>query len=119
MTDAPEPSTYQQGEAETLQDIVGEFERDGSTGQFGARPGGVIICFACRAEFPPAEADVRALRRLEGASDPDDMLAVAALRCPRCATAGTLVLAYGPEAALEDSEVLAALNPSEPPPTTT
>ena len=40
---------------------------------------------------------------------PDDMLAVVPLTCPECATRGTLVLAYGPEAAVEDSEVLAAL----------
>ena len=46
----------------------------------------------------------------------DDMLAVLPVHCPECATNGTLVLAYGPEAAEEDSEVLAALPDVDPPP---
>jgi hypothetical protein len=107
--DHEDPSTYQQGEAQTLRGVLAEFEVLGYTGQFGARSGGELRCFACRQEFSPAEAEVDALRRLEGASDPDDMLAVLPVRCPRCATKGTLVLAYGPEAPIEDSEVLAAL----------
>src|SRR3954454_1363379 len=109
-------STYLQGEAETLRDAIEEFERDGYLGQFAAREGGVVRCFSCRHDFAPVATTVDTIRRLEGASDPDDMLAVVPLTCPHCATRGTLVLAYGPEAALEDSEVLAALpQPSQPP----
>ena len=93
----------------TLRGVLAGLEADGYTGQLGARPGGVIRCFSCRHEFPASTVETPTLRRLEGASDPDDMLAVLAVRCPSCATPGTLVLAYGPEAAIEDSEVLAAL----------
>jgi hypothetical protein len=103
------------GRPQTLKGVLTEFEADGYTGQFGARPGGMIRCFACRAESTPSATAPTRLRRLEGASDPDDMLAIVAVRCPRCAAAGTLVLAYGPEAPLEDSEVLAALPDVDPP----
>ncbi|MCU1393189.1 MAG: hypothetical protein JWM34_1617 [Ilumatobacteraceae bacterium] len=49
------------------------------------------------------------LRRLEGASDPSDAMAVVALTCPACNSRGTAVLAYGPAASKEDSDVLVAL----------
>ena len=49
------------------------------------------------------------MRRTEGVSDPDDMLAVVALTCPQCGAAATAVLGYGPEAAEDDSEVLRTL----------
>ncbi len=104
-----DPSEYEQGEAETLRRVIAELEAEGYRGQFGAREGGVVRCFSCRHEFAPKDATVETVRRLEGASDPDDMIAVLPLSCPQCATQGTLVLAYGPEASLEDSEVLAAL----------
>jgi hypothetical protein len=50
------------------------------------------------------------LHRLEGASDPADMLAIVGLRCPNCKTLGTVVLNYGPESPLEDADVLLALD---------
>ena len=42
------------------------------------------------------------LRRLEGASDPDDMLAVVAVECANCGLRGSLVLNYGPTATEDD-----------------
>ena len=50
---------------------------------------------------------MREIRRLEGASDPDDMLAVVALECPVCSMKGTIVLHFGPEASAEELDVLA------------
>ena len=44
-------------------------------------------------------------RRLEGASDPDDMISVVAVTCPRCGTGGTLVLKYGPTAPENEAAV--------------
>ena len=52
---------------------------------------------------------MRSLRRLEGASDPDDMMAVVALECGVCGAAGTMVLGYGPSATAADSDVLRSL----------
>ena len=108
-------------ETQTLRAVIRELEHDGYTGQFAARAGGQVRCFSCDREFAPERTTVETLRRLEGASDPDDMLAVLPVTCPNCSTRGTLVLAYGPEASMEDSEVLAALptpeHPPEPDPT--
>jgi hypothetical protein len=58
---------------------------------------------------PASAIVVHELRRLEGASDPADMLAVAAIACPACGTRGTLVLTYGPEATAGDDAVLSHL----------
>src|SRR5205823_12622975 len=85
------------------------YEADGFTHQFGTRPGGQIICFSCRCEASATEFELVSLSRTEGASDPDDMLAVAALRCRRCGAAGTLVLNYGPESGEDDVAVLKRL----------
>ena len=96
-------------DASTLTEVLSSFERDGFTGQFAAAPDGRVRCYSCREVRPADELVVEALRRLEGASDPADMLAVAATICPACHAKGTLILNYGPEATPEDSEVLVAL----------
>jgi len=80
-----------------------------------ARQGARLICFTCHTESDAADVDVESLRRTEGASDPDDMLAVVALTCPQCGTRATVVLGYGPEAAEDDAEVLLVLaRPDQP-----
>jgi hypothetical protein len=111
-----DPSAYEQGEAQTLQGLLAEYEGQGFCAHFGAREGGRIHCFSCGVEFAPSDVDLHTIRRLEGASDPADMLAVVPIVCPRCGTSGTLVLGYGPDAALEDSEVLVALPAADHPP---
>jgi DNA-directed RNA polymerase subunit RPC12/RpoP len=113
MAEAPRPSRYVQGEAQTLSDVLAELEQQGFTCQFAAQPGGRIRCIECGHEFAPDAATVETVRRLEGASDPDDMLAVLPVSCPNCGARGTLVLGFGPEAPMEDSEILAALPPAE------
>lgn len=67
------------------------------------------MCFTCRNESDAASFVVTDLSRTEGVSDPDDMLVVVALTCPRCQTKATVVLGYGPEAAEDDAEVLRSL----------
>ena len=94
----------------SLGEILAMYEADGFTAQLGTRPGGRIVCFGCRFEGPADEFELVSLSRTEGASDPDDMLAVAALRCPKCNASGTLVLNYGPEAGEDDVDVLRRLN---------
>ena len=58
------------------------------------------------------QLDVRCttLRRLEGASDPDDMLAIAALVCSQCGARGTVVLHYGPQSDPRDDAILQGLD---------
>lgn len=92
-----------------LSEILAMYEADGFTQQFGTRPGGRIICFSCRFEAEADQFELVSFSRTEGASDPDDMLAVAALRCRQCDVAGTLVLNYGPEAGEDDVAVLQKL----------
>ena len=93
----------------TILEVIAELEADGFTGQFGARPGGRIMCFTCRQDFPAADTGLQTIHRLEGASDPDDMAAIGALCCPRCDARGTIVLKYGPESSAEEAEALLVL----------
>ena len=88
---------------------MAELETAGFAGQVAARPGGRLLCFTCRTESEADSFHVSDIRRTEGVSDPDDMLAVVALTCPACGTRATAVLGYGPESAEDDAEVLRTL----------
>src|SRR4051794_26773374 len=105
--DSPPPNAAQ--DAQTITEVIAALEADGYSGQFRAIDGGNIECFSCHETSPAGEADVARMARLEGASDPADMVAVAALTCPHCSTRGTLTLSYGPDSSLEDAEALQAL----------
>ena len=110
------PDRRGDGESPTLAGLLERLGADGYAGQFGAREAAVVLCFTCRQETPARDLRVEELRRLEGASDPDDLLAVVPVTCPRCSTRGTLVLHYGPESTPEEAEVLLALaEPRRPP----
>ncbi len=93
----------------TLGEILRTLEAAGFTAQMAARPVGQIICLACRQESAAADFDLQAMRRTEGASDPDDMLAVVGLACPNCGARGTAVLGYGPDSDPDDAEVVLRL----------
>ncbi|HVE62800.1 MAG TPA: hypothetical protein VNB94_03210 [Mycobacteriales bacterium] len=92
-----------------MTEALAHFEAEGYTGQMAARDGAAVMCFSCRAESPAREVSLQGMIRTEGASDPADMTAVAALICPSCEAKGTVVLHFGPGATLEESEVLRAL----------
>ena len=102
-----QPSTPKYGA--TLTEIIATLEAAGFTGQLASREGGMIACRTCRQESPAAGFKLGAMSRTEGASDPDDMLAVVGLTCPNCGAQGTAVLGYGPESDPDDAEVLAHL----------
>jgi hypothetical protein len=99
----------------TLAGVLAGYERAGFTSQFAAREGGELECLTCHHRLDPAITELDHFRRLEGTSDPDEMMAVLALTCPRCRARGTVALSYGPEASAEDAELLARL-PAPPPP---
>ena len=67
------------------------------------------LCGACRAASPAGAFGVGLQRRLEGASDPDDMQLVVGATCPACGAQGVLSLHYGPTAGEDDADVLVAL----------
>ena len=98
-----------EGEDETILDVLQQLESLGFTGQFMPREGRQVECLTCHQLSPADDTVFRHLRRLEGASDPDDMLAVVGLACPHCSAQGTAVLGYGPEASAVDTEVLERL----------
>lgn len=89
--------------------MIADLEAAGYRAQMGARPDGCVVCFTCHRQSDAADMEVAVLERTEGPSDPDDMLAVAALTCPNCGARGTLVLSYGPESDQDDAEVLVRL----------
>lgn len=106
----PNDPEYASG-GRTLVEVITGLEADGYTGDFQTGTDAVIRCLTCDVATPAARLEVKAMRRIEGASDPADMAYVAGLRCPSCGTAGVAVLRYGPEAPLEDADALAALKP--------
>ena len=96
-------------DSETLLEVLGRFTAKGWSSQFAARAQGTVECESCRHTMAAADVPVLELRRLEGASDPDDMLAVVAVECANCGLRGSLVLNYGPTATEEDAAVLLGL----------
>lgn len=97
----------------TLLEVIRRLEAEGYLAQMAAEEGGVIRCFTCRQDSPAGEVHLMELWRTEGASDPADMVAVAALVCPRCGARGTVALKFGPEASPEEDEALRLLDDLE------
>jgi len=93
----------------TLIDVLEGYSEGGFSSSFVATEDSQIECIKCGTVSSPSAVSMSSLRRLEGASDPADMVAVVALTCPACHTKGTLVLGFGPMATAQDSDVLAGL----------
>ena len=93
--------------------ILASLDGDGFGAQFVVREGAQLECLACRTISPASSFVARRSRRLEGASDPDDMVHVVASTCPACNAGGTVVLTYGVNASPEDGDVSLALDMSE------
>jgi hypothetical protein len=89
----------------TLSSILEGYANAGFDGQFEAASESAITCVVCDCDSPPSDFAMAGLRRLEGASDPDDMLSVVAVSCPRCGALGTLVLGFGPNASAADAAI--------------
>ena len=90
----------------TIAEVMRGFESRGFVAQMVPRSGGRVRCGHCHQEAPAADFHLEELRRTEGASDPADMTAVVALRCPHCGEGGTAALKYGPGASVEEAELL-------------
>lgn len=100
---------------DTLAGVLAQLEGEGYAGHLRVA-GPDIVCGTCSSVLAPEDVMVHRFRRLEGASDPDDMLAVVGAACPGCGTDGTLVLGYGPTADPDHAAVLARLDlPDEVP----
>jgi hypothetical protein len=99
----------------TLLEILDELAAKGYGGSMWVTENGKLRCEGCNTEFEPSEVYVRELRRLECASDPDDMLAIVAVECAACSMKGTVVLHFGPEASAEEMEALTHFQRLAPP----
>ncbi|MCB9393573.1 MAG: hypothetical protein H6514_07875 [Acidimicrobiaceae bacterium] len=97
--------------------VVNAYREAGFAGDFAVeeatQPDGtvraVVRCGRCASSLDPQRITMHSIRRLEGASDPADMVAVIAATCPVCANDGTVVVAFGPMASAADSAVLVAM----------
>jgi hypothetical protein len=107
----PEPALdpTQPLEENTVVGLLDRYAADGYDTELMVTREGTIRCLACEHESDPANTDLDSMQRIEGASDPDDLQVIAALRCPNCGALGAVVIAYGPNASPEDADVLAAL----------
>ena len=91
-----------------------EFDVEPAAGSTGAAGDAAELrCSACGRSADPAAFARLWTRRLEGASDPADMLHVSGLRCPNCSSLGVLISPYGASADRAHVEVLRRL-PSPP-----
>ena len=90
----------------TLLAVLRAFEDEGFTGDFMVTDEGNVRCAACRHEAPPEAFELGICRRMEGASDPDDMLAVLGVTCAECGMKGTLITHYGPTASPAEAQIL-------------
>lgn len=92
------------------QSVIARLAADGWSEQLipGSDPA-TLRCGRCREVHPLSEWTIDDERRLEGASDPADMVLVVAATCPSCGAQGTIVLGYGPEASATDSDLVAEL----------
>ncbi len=107
---AAEGSQNDMHDGMTLSESTAQLEAKGFAGQFSAIEDGAIRCLTCHQTSDAADVTLIDLRRTEGASDPDDMVAIAALTCPKCNALGTLVVHYGPEATPEEQDALRLLS---------
>jgi hypothetical protein len=101
--------TQDPGDRTTLTSVLADLADAGWTGNVTVTEEARIRCPGCRDELDPADLTVDSLRRMEGTSDPDDMLAVIAVTCGGCHEKGALVVHYGPTSSPEEAEVLLAL----------
>lgn len=95
---------------ETMSAVLREWADEGIAASF--RPGrepATMRCPVCETVSPAGDFDVIHERRLEGASDPDDMVLGVAARCPVCHISGAIVLGYGADSSEVDSDIVADL----------
>lgn len=89
----------------SLLEILAYYAEAGFCADAHATDGGRMLCGSCQSSITPDHLDVHSVRRLEGASDPSDMVGVVAIICPVCDAHATAVLKYGPEASPDEIEI--------------
>jgi hypothetical protein len=102
-----EPSGAAPSDNTTLVDVLAAYAAGGFDAEFELVDGsGDLHCSTCRSVLVAEQVPLHSIRRLEGASDPDDMMAVCAVTCRNCGAKGAVVVKYGPSATIEEAEFL-------------
>lgn len=105
----PDPVTSDPSDNTTLTEVIDGYRAAGYDSDFFAEDDAHVRCATCQALMPANRLSQVSMRRLEGASDPDDMVAVIATVCPECDAHGTLVVGLGPMASASDGAVMLAM----------
>lgn len=92
----PQPPTGATAGASSLDEVLVAARRQGATTDMSPTGAGSIRCGGCGSISRPDEVGREWVHRLEGSSDPDELLSASAIRCPRCDRVGVLVLPFGP-----------------------
>lgn len=108
MTDASVPDEARG--ASTLLEVLAEAAEAGYSDQIVVADDGGFRCTNCDTITPVASFDVEGFQRLEGASDPADMMIVVWGTCPVCNRGGVATIGYGPNATAGDEIALEALD---------
>lgn len=109
-TSKPEQSAIVTQGASTLLEALAHAAHDGFTANFISQAESKIRCRACNHTFATGAVQIDGYERLEGASNPADMLLVVRAGCPSCSERGVMTLGYGPSATKTDADVLARLD---------
>jgi hypothetical protein len=92
---------------------IDELREQGYRADLVVGEGGVVRCTQCQHEEQPGDLDVDVFRRLEGASEPDEMSAILAITCRECGTKGIVMVGYGPNASPEEGDLLLGVETPE------
>jgi hypothetical protein len=86
-----------------------DLRAQGYDGDFVIRDGPVVCCRSCDHCVEPEQLQIDVFRRLEGASEPDEMSVILGLTCPSCGSKGSLLISYGTNASELDADLLTRL----------
>jgi hypothetical protein len=108
-TGSQEPVAGSPSDNTDLRTVLSGLEDEGFGTSLTAVDGGALRCGECGTASPATEFRIDRVRRLEGASDPDDMQMIVAAACPSCDAHGVAVLGFGPGASEVDADVVVDL----------
>ena len=86
------------GGESTITEVLEGYAQGGFASSFIVTDDCALECDECGTASEPDRFQMSSLRRLEGMSDPADMVAVVAITCPVCGARGTSILGFGPTA---------------------
>lgn len=108
--DAENDPTAAAAGTSTLLDVLAHVANEGFGGQLIVQDDATFRCAGCHTSTPVGDFDAVGFRRLEGASDPDDMMIVVWGTCRECGGGAVATIGYGPHATEADEAALTALD---------